>query len=113
MSFLVGAPSSDFMWSTATWAGSAAWATMNAAFALKYVMQISTPSGSDTTASPLGIPYGHAYTVLGTYILHNAGGSVLDSVIKVRNPWGRDSFNSIPSNTYSGTWCDTDTANWS
>jgi calpain-15 len=88
-SFLSGSPSDYFMWSTATWVGSAAWTIMNNGFTGKYVMSLSTPStGSDSQAGAKGLPLNHAFTVLGTYSLYDSGSNLLDKVIKVRNPWG-------------------------
>lgn len=50
--------------------------------------------------------------MLGTYVLTNSGGTVLDKVIRVRNPWGKDSFNVDGTNTYNGKWNDGDSTNW-
>lgn len=65
-------------------------------------------NGGDKEANSFGIPFGHAYTVLGVCTITGTNGAVLDSAFKMRNPWGSDSFNTDSSNTYHGKWNDAD-----
>ena len=49
--------------------------------------------GGDQVKNDVGIPYSHAYTVLGVNQLSNG-----QKLVRLRNPWGRDSF--------TGDWSD-------
>lgn len=84
---------------------------MQAAASQKYIIEASTASngGGDSHSNQWGIPFGHAYTILGTCVLTDTSGNVLDKVMKVRNPWGKDSFNNV-GGTYIGKWNDADPA---
>lgn len=46
----------------------------------------------------LGLPNGHAYSLLGAYIVKDASNKT-HRLIKLRNPWGFD--------VYTGAWNDT------
>lgn len=57
--------------------------------------------GVDTASNPPhGLAGGHAYSVLGAYSLKDSQGTVRARLLRVRNPWGTDS--------YSGPWGDND-----
>ena len=43
---------------------------------------------------------GHAHTVVGAYSIKDAAGTVTNRLIRIRNPWGSDS--------YTGPWYDGD-----
>ena len=58
----------------------------------------STPGDSNDNKSSLGIVQSHVYTILS---IHNIDGQRL---LRLRNPWGRE--------TYNSTWSDGDTSNW-
>jgi hypothetical protein len=62
------------------------------------------PMGASIGATnPFSLPNNHAYTLVGTYSLFN--NNVLSTrLVKIRNPWGIDS--------YTGKWSDTDVASW-
>ena len=57
--------------------------------------------GGDTVKNEVGIPYAHAYTVLGVQELSNG-----QRLVKLRNPWGRDSYTGDWSDN-SNLWTDT------
>lgn len=112
--FLSGAPSASFQQSSTGYTGATAWTAIQTAASLKYIVAAYTASGAggDSAANAWGIPFGHAYTVLGVYTLTDATGKALDQVFKMRNPWGSDSFNSNAATTYSGKWNDGDATSW-
>jgi hypothetical protein len=108
--FLVAAPTDSFYYANSPYTGMDAWINLNASHSVGYMSSFATTSscGGDTSANAFGIPCSHAFTHLGTYVLHDSSG-VADYVFKVRNPWGSaDSFNSNAGNTYSGKWYDGD-----
>lgn len=105
---MAAAPSDYFSTVNGATLGPTAWTAMNTAFPLQYVMSLSTAGVSDATPSSLGIPNNHAYTVVGTYVLHDTGGTPIANVIKLRNPWGKDATVS-----FTGIYCDSCTTPWS
>jgi hypothetical protein len=54
--------------------------------------------GGDSTYNSYGLPNGHAYSVLGAFVVTDANG-VSHNLIQMRNPWGY-------LTTYNGTWAD-------
>jgi len=46
-------------------------------------------------ANALGLPGGHAYTLMGAYIVQDAN-KVTHRLLQIRNPWGFD--------VYTGKW---------
>lgn len=109
--FLSGAPTDSFYYSSSPYTGEQAWTALTAAASQKYIIEASTASngGGDSHSNQWGIPFGHAYTILGTCTLTDTSGNVLDKVMKLRNPWGKDSFNNA-GGTYIGKWNDADPA---
>lgn len=66
-------------------------------------MWAATPGeGDDTQSADNGLAKSHAYTILGTYIVHNADGTEKAKLYLIRNPWGNDG-------KYAGAWNDKDT----
>ena len=55
-------------------------------------------TGVDTVRSQIGITQGHVYTILD---VHEVGGQKL---LRIRNPWGFEQYNS--------KWSDDDSVNW-
>ena len=62
------------------------------------IIQAASQEGNDTDTSSTGIVLGHAYVVVGVVEL-----STGERLVKLRNPWGRDS--------YHGDWSD-DSSKW-
>lgn len=60
---------------------------------------IQTAVGS---SNPFGLVNGHAYSLLGAYVVNDTG--VISKLYKIRNPWSQD--------VYNGKWNDSDTASW-
>ena len=60
-------------------------------------IQAGTHAGDDQTQNPVGLAYGHAYTVVEAKQL-TKGRRRGTKLIKLRNPWGKE--------TYSGPWSD-------
>ena len=60
----------------------------------KDVITAGTGGGSDTETNKFGLVLGHAFSVLGTKVLSNGV-----RLVKIRNPWGAESF--------KGDWSDT------
>ena len=76
------------------------WTMLNDAMLKNFVAAFGTG-----LANPFNLVANHAYTVLGTYnFTDSAGDSHL--IVRIRNPWGRDVYNS------SLTWRDNDTTSW-
>jgi hypothetical protein len=75
---------------------------LNAANTAEYPMGAGTGAGSDSAYNDCGIAYGHAYSVLTTFTMTDAGSTDYDMVM-IRNPWG--------VTYYSGTWYKDD-SNW-
>jgi hypothetical protein len=67
-------------------------------------MACGTGAGSDKTNNAFGLPYGHAYSLIGAYVVTDAAG-VKHNLIHVRNPHGEDQ-------KYNATWNDGDSAHW-
>jgi hypothetical protein len=59
---------------------------------------------ADSDYNEFGLPFGHAYTLLGVVELKSLNGTVEHQLYKIRNPWGIDSYN--------GTWNDNDNISW-
>ena len=57
-----------------------------------YPMAFGTSSGSDQSKNICKIPYGHAYTLMATFVLTPANGAAIQAVM-VRNPWGTATYN--------------------
>lgn len=93
--FLSGAPSDSFDYTQKAFTGQEIWPKINDANDKKYIMEASTSSapGGDKSANSFGIAYGHSYSLIGACVIKDNAGTVLDRVIKIRNPWGVDSFN--------------------
>lgn len=64
-----------------------------------YLVGADTPGGTTL----YGLAGGHAHSVVGAYSLKDAYGNVQRILLRIRNPWGADS--------YSGPWYDGD-PNW-
>jgi hypothetical protein len=64
-----------------------------------YMMGCSSPAGSDSHTSSLGIVQGHAYSILDAYEVEG------NKLLQIRNPWG----NSIE---WKGAWGDS-SSDWS
>ena len=60
--------------------------------------------GDHWKTSSVGIACSHAYSVLKTWELKDKTGKMVDRLLWVRNPWGRE--------TYTGPWSDKDEENW-
>ena len=60
----------------------------------KDVITAGTGGGNDTETNKFGLVLGHAFSVLGTKVLSNGV-----RLVKIRNPWGAESF--------KGDWSDT------
>jgi len=78
-------------------AANTAFTLIDSANSKDYVMGCSTGLEND-----YGLVVGHAYTLIGTYIL-NEGGKIT-KLIKIRNPWAIDH--------YDGNWNDNDLKRW-
>ncbi len=76
-----------------------AWNILSTAFSKGYVAD-----GAVGSSNLVGLPTGHAYTILGTYTLKDTAGTVTNRLIRIRNPWGQD--------VYTGNWHDGDTTRW-
>ena len=92
---LTGAPS--FMTpldSSGPYTSSNIWSTISGALGRGFNI------GVDTSGSYFGLAGSHAYHVIGAFSLKDANGNVVQNLMRVRNPWGYD--------TYSGPWSDAD-----
>ena len=88
---LTGAPSKYFINSQLT--PQAAFTNIDSSLKSNYLV------GADTSSSnPYGLATGHAHTIVRTYQIVNSLGQVTNNLIKIRNPWGVDS--------YTGPWND-------
>jgi len=46
---------------------------------------------------------GHAFTILGTQVIHDHSGNVVERLVKMRNPWGKFMYTG-PWSGHSGDW---------
>jgi len=99
---LTGAPTFTYALSSYGLSEAETFTLLTAANTENYPMGAGTSAGSDSTYNDCGIAYGHAYSILTTFSMTDAGGTEYDMVM-LRNPWG--------VTYYSGTW-DYDDANW-
>ena len=75
--------------------GATAYSYISSALSSNYLVGVDTAS-----SPPYGLVAGHAHTVVGAYQLKDQYGNVQYSMVRIRNPWGIDS--------YTGPWCDGD-----
>ena len=108
--FLTGAPSTT--WKTADAAtinnnGLTAWNIINAADASQLIMNAGVGStGCDALGkNAYGLACRHAYSLIGSYAIKDAAGTVTNRLMLLRNPWGVDAG-------YNGAWNDGDTTRW-
>ena len=94
---LTGAPSKYYINSQLT--AQAAFSIIDSALKSNYLIGVDTSS-----SNPYGLATGHAHTIVKTYQILNSNGQVTNRLIKIRNPWGLDS--------YTGPWSDSDTSRW-
>ena len=92
---LNGAPSRFYMMTDISSNANTAWSLISDANNQKF--QIGADTGSNP---PYGLVGGHAHTVNGYYYLKDASGKVQYRLLRIRNPWGSDSF--------TGPWNDND-----
>jgi len=94
LKFLTGCPASLYsLKSDLNSDANLVWNKLTDATANNYLIGINVP---DSKNGINGIIGGHAYSVLGTYVVSNATSSF--NLVKVRNPWGSD--------TWTGDWSD-------
>lgn len=58
-----------------------------------YLLGCGSPAGSDKDVSPMGIAFGHAYSILDVWELEGI------KLIQIRNPWGSET-------EWKGAWSD-------
>ena len=101
--FLTGVPSTYYSMadtSTINNNGATLWDLVNDALANNLVAAFSTDS-----SNPYNLVPSHAYTIVGTYNYTDDAG-VSRFLLRIRNPWGSDHYNS------SLVWADNDTVSW-
>ena len=102
MLFLTGSPTITYYNmdpSTINKQGSKAWDLIEDAKNKKFVMSASVSRKRDEEDT-YGLPNNHAYTILGTAVIKTPTGDDRARLIRIRNPWGVDSYN--------GPWNDND-----
>ena len=100
---LTGIPSTYYSMSDASTINNNAasfWQIVNDAMYKNLVAALSTDADN-----PFNLVPSHAYSVLGTYNYTDDNGNYR-YLVKIRNPWGEDHYNS------SLVWGDNDTATW-
>ena len=80
------------------------WTTISDADKNGYIIGGGTPNtSSDETLNEVGLNQSHAYSIISTYELKDAVGKVVERLLLLRNPWGKEQ--------YIGKWYDND-ARW-
>jgi hypothetical protein len=82
---LTGAPSN--LYSVSGTSAATLWTTVSTALAAGYMVGVDT--GSSTIYS---IPTSHAFNIMGAYQLKDTSGNVVNTLYRIRSPWGYDEF---------------------
>ena len=77
------------------------WSYIDEKLSNGWLVAASSYPGSNQDNNELGVPYGHAFSVLSTVIV----GDDDTKLIKIRNPWGEETFNG-PWSDESELWND-------
>ena len=99
--FLVNAPSKLYKIKEDNITAEVGWQLISEADKKQYILAANTAAGSDQEQGVLGLPKGHAFTLIGANELKDADGNVVYRLYKIRNPWGVDLG-------YTGNWRDDD-----
>jgi hypothetical protein len=87
--YLLGCPSASFQTKFQT--SNEIWKALKQAYDQNYHICVGTPNFDERTEAKIGIPGGHAYTLISMIEAEGKDGEIYQ-VLKIRNPWGQSGW---------------------